>query len=439
MMSKHSMNILPAIAVACILTLLVGCSGNLGKGNTEAQPADLERQEQAPLEPVTLRIHISTTYGEDDFFQDVFVNPVKAKYPHITLERVLPQQGESHEILAASGNIPDLLVDGVGNIMLRHDLGLNMDLTALAKKHQSDLTRFRPVVLDAHRSSDGKELYGIPWNGNFNALYYNKDLFDKFGVAYPHDGMMWSDAVELSRRLTRTDGGVQYHGYDMDSMHRITFPLSITAIDAQTNQAKVNTDGWRTAFTLGQQIYTIPGGPPVFSAGINRFMKDRTTAMLGTINLIYRLIGEEGQGLNWDVVQYPSYPERPNTFGRVDVHSLQISPTSKYKDEAFLVADLIGSREVQLKLVRKHARYALLDDPRNEIMNQFGADIPELKGKNVANIFRSTYAPFTIAHKQENAAFRIVTNKFLEMIGGKDMNTALREAEEEINKLPLKD
>jgi stress response protein SCP2 len=43
-------------------------------------------------------------------------------------------------------------------------------------------------------------------------------------------------------------------------------------------------------------------------------------------------------GLNWDVVQYPSYKEKPNTYGYVDAHLMMLTKQSKYKDQAMQVS-----------------------------------------------------------------------------------------------------
>lgn len=50
---------------------------------------------------------------------------------------------------------------------------------------------------------------------NIPALFYNKDIFDKFGVAYPKNGMIYEETLDLdlARRVTRSDGGVQYLGF----------------------------------------------------------------------------------------------------------------------------------------------------------------------------------------------------------------------------------
>jgi multiple sugar transport system substrate-binding protein len=44
-------------------------------------------------------------------------------------------------------------------------------------------------------------------------LFYNKLIFDKFGVRYPGLGSTYDDVYKLAQRLTRQDGLDHYKGY----------------------------------------------------------------------------------------------------------------------------------------------------------------------------------------------------------------------------------
>ena len=58
---------------------------------------------------------------------------------------------------------------------------------------------------------DGK-LYELPFRNDFWVLYYNKDLFDAKGVAYPTNDMTWDEYDQLARQLTDTTFGSQVYG-----------------------------------------------------------------------------------------------------------------------------------------------------------------------------------------------------------------------------------
>lgn len=58
---------------------------------------------------------------------------------------------------------------------------------------------------------DGK-LYELPFRNDFWVLYYNKDLFDKKGIAYPTNDMTWDEYDQLARQMTDTTFGSQVYG-----------------------------------------------------------------------------------------------------------------------------------------------------------------------------------------------------------------------------------
>ena len=58
---------------------------------------------------------------------------------------------------------------------------------------------------------DGK-LYELPFRNDFWVLFYNKDLFDEKGVAYPTNDMTWDDYDKLAREMTDTTFGSQIYG-----------------------------------------------------------------------------------------------------------------------------------------------------------------------------------------------------------------------------------
>jgi len=159
-------------------------------------------------------------------------------------------------------------------------------------------------------------------------------------------------------------------------------------------------------------------------------MKDRNVAMLATINLFHSLA--KFPDLNWDVAQYPSYKDNPNIFGMFDMHVLTILKTSKYPDEAAKVMDVFFSDEVQMLSTKMTGRVSPLKDPKfNEA---FGLDMPILKGKRIQSIFKSIPAPAPPFSKYYPKARDIMSDEFKQFLsGGKDMNTALRDAEMRIN------
>lgn len=410
-----------AFGMMAVLLFAGGC------GSSPKQAEDVRK------EPVTLKLY---NYGAltPEMIDQMFVQPVKRKYPHITIEEVKLSNMPIANI-AIAGNEMDIIT-GWGSLLDQFaNYKLLTDLTPMLQKHGIDLNRFEQTNLEGVRlqsetiSKGG--LYALPFGYNYYATFYNKNIFDKFGVAYPPDGMTWDQAIELGKKLTRFDGGVQYKGLDPEGIEKVANSLSIPYIDPVTLKAAMNNDGWRKAFELTKRIHDIPGNEFQITghgATVNRFAKDRNVAMLAAPEV---LNGLSGVDFEWDVAEYPSFPERPHTSGVVQTFVLQIASNSKHPEEAMQVISVATSNEVQTALSRSGMMLSALKD--EAVNKHFGADHPLLKNKNISAILKTKPAPYVVVTRFTRAR-SIMEAKYKEYAAGKiDVNTALRQANEEID------
>jgi multiple sugar transport system substrate-binding protein len=158
-------------------------------------------------------------------------------------------------------------------------LNLLADLNELINKNSFDLSKLDPNVLDSIKMWGGNgELYALPLWSTYSALYYNKDIFDKFGVPYPKDGMTWDEAIELATKLTRTDGHTAFRGIDAD-LFGVYSQLSMPYVDSKSNAPLLETDGFKKTFQLFHTIANIPGNENRKGSRA-AFLTDRNLAML---------------------------------------------------------------------------------------------------------------------------------------------------------------
>lgn len=409
-----------------------GCSTtSTGGQNAGDQPGT-----QNNASPVTLEVASSGIGATmDEEFQKVVQQFVTKKYPHITLN-FNPDSGSTKiDSLLAAGTVPDLFVTYNGALASFKDRDLLFDMTPLFKKANVDLGRFENnYMTDVKNASPTGELYGLPFNVNYHAMYYNKGIFDKFGVPYPKDGMTWEELIELARNVTRMDGGTQYRGLDPgNNQVWMSQGLGIAAIDPKTDKATMNTEQWKRVFELGKAIYSIPGNEAISASPKDQFMKTKTLGVLLDLNILTQLTTAQKDGLEWDIAQYPSYKERPNTYGNASVYVMTATKTSKHQEDAVKVIDLITSEEVQLAL-SKIARLSPLKS--TQVKQALGSDNPLLKDKHLPSIFKSVPVAYPVASQYRSKAESIGATKFKEVVSGKlDVNTALRQADEEIDKM----
>jgi multiple sugar transport system substrate-binding protein len=422
------------VSAILLLSILAGCAQK--EASNSAEGAQAPKQQEPAATPITLKLFVWSGFTDEEL-QKFIIGPVSKKYPYITVQPVTRGKDMNAQSLTLGGNEVDLLSIQTGPVMGQfRALKLLEDLTPFIKKDKVNLDKYDPDYLDVIRSeSDGKGLYGLPYSTTLWSMVYNKDIFDKFGVAYPKDEMTWDDVYELAKKVTRNDGGIQYYGVDYQTLQVLAEPLSIVVVDPKTERAAINSPAWIKVFNFAKKLNDIPGNELtiVTAAKTNdRFVKDRNVAMFASPNFNSFISGASlVPGLNWDMVQYPSFAEKPNTRGMVKVDPMLAIPVnSRYKDDAMKVIDLVTSDDVQLSLA-KSGGVPVLKNP--ELKKEFGADIPSMKGKNIAGAFKGHPAPYVEETDYTSKAQGLMTKKWPEVQGGKDVNTFARELEEAIN------
>lgn len=410
-------------AALMIPLALAGCGGS---GEQASQGAEEPLKTE---EPVTLRLQpVGAGYLYPEDFELLVTEPLKKKYPHIIVEYVMPAQGTMITDLVAAKNVPDILLYGIGNYTQYRDLGILTDITPLVKQLNIDLSSFKTWTLDNIRV-DGK-LYSLPYATNTNGIYYNLDLFDTFGVAYPKDGLTWDDIVDTAKRLSRTDNGVAYKGFMYLNSYWLGYQLSQPFTDPTKTKAAIHTDGWSRAFQMMKAIDTLPGnerGSPVAD-----FYDKRILAMVGAYNLVPTLKQDKYASLRWDVAAYPSFKERPNIAPPVDLHQVTISSTTKHPQEAMKVVELLTSEEVQLISARRTGRASPLQSKRVE--QELGAEMDLIKGKNVTAFFKTQPASNVFFDNADIAVQRSIDKFYKEYSGGAiDVNVLMQKIVEDGN------
>lgn len=423
------------LAIYLAFVLLTACSGA-----DKAEDITEKSAKEKPMEPVTLNLFSQDLTYTEETLTDMLIAPLKEKYPHITINYIsFNEKGRSLEELVAAGMTPDLYLVPQSGFGKLSNLQLVEDVSPLLKNSRVDLNKFQSNALDAVRVMSAKgELYALPYESSGDALHYNKDIFDKFGVSYPKDGLTWNETLELARKLSRMDNDVQYRGLGFDGPIRMAYSLSMLAVDAKTNKVSINNDKWRDAFILGKTIYTIPNNMAestsrIGSQPIASFLS-KTLAMIVRVQGLEQLKSIPPNELNWDIAQAPSFDHLPNVNSMPNLRLIGITRTSKHKDAAMQVVETLTSEDVQLRLARTVPLMSPLANPA--MIEQFGADIPSLKDKNIKAVFKSKNAqPVAYSVHQAEIYNSFVKNAFIEYVQDKqDINTALRSAQDAAEK-----
>jgi len=420
-----------AATMMLAVALIAGC-GKSGAGGSEANPSAAQRPDLGN-EPITLKFfNHSAGVVNDTEMETLLVRPVQKKYPNISFERVT---GVNLDQMIAAGELPDLIGSSNVSMFDMNSLGVTSDLKPFIERDKVDLSKMEPGALEVMAKFSTKgELLAMPYAMNYGVMAYNKDIFDKFGVPYPKDNMTWNETIELAKRVTRVQDGVQYVGLDMGSPHDLTRAYSLPTVD-ENGKSLITGEGYKKVFNLFAQLYAIPGivdPKGKYKYGIDFFLKDQRLAMYPywIANLTSRIppLIEAGQNFNWDIVSWPTFDDKPGLGRQFDFHLMIVPPTSKNKEAAYRVLEVLISEEAQREMNRG-TRLTILKDP--ELKKQFASDLKIYEGKNLAGIFKVQPAPYEIASPYDNIV-NAKMNDAMKKIAtqGVDVNTALREAKE---------
>lgn len=410
-------------ALLSAMLALAGCSGKT--------PTASGDETSNTNQPVTVKFAAHGSQLSIEDFDQFFKNPVSKKYPYITIERIdHTQKGTTLTDLVTAKEVPDMYMNGPLDLANYFELGLDAPIDDLIKSNQFNTTRILPEVLKTMTDALGRtDLIGIPWYNQGWAVVYNKDLFDKTATAYPKDNMTWEEIRDLGAKFNRTEGGVSYYGLAPGDVFRGAYQLGLPWVDVQANKSMMLSSGWKELYELYASLNTVPGLMPKGSDTFGMFTQGHI-AMFTTSATRTRTI-RTLQGLNWDAATYPQMKDVPGYGHQVDPSVLLIPKGAANRDAAFKVISVVLSDELQRDMSRK-LWVSVLDN--SSIQNEFGKEYPDLGSKNMV--------AFTKLKRKGNmpsfngvGAISIANNALADILyNGTDVNTALRAADENLNK-----
>ncbi len=134
-------------------------------------------------------------------------------YPNIDLQYIdVASQDyaiKAGSMLSANDTSDVFMVKEVSDIVNWNAQGFAEPLTPYMEKDSYDVSGF--VGMEANYAFDGTQ-YALPFRSDFWILFYNKDLFDAAGIAYPTNDMTWDAYAETAKAMTKEGVyGTHYH------------------------------------------------------------------------------------------------------------------------------------------------------------------------------------------------------------------------------------
>lgn len=296
--------------------------------------------------------------AELDAYQKL-VNSFEIKYPDVQVELIqIPGQSDYRKRLSAdiaAGNPADVVLinyrryAGFANSGALEPLGGYLEKSEIIKEAD-----FYPESIGPYKWNG--ELMCIPQNISSLVVYYNKDLFDQAGVAYPTQGWTWSDFLSSAQALTKdldNDGNTDQFGAGIEASLIRLAPFVWQAggeiVDDEVNPSALTLDTKEAVeaaeffFGLQTTLHAVPDAEQEASEDSESRFINGTLAMFFNSRRgvpTYR----ESATFDWDVIALPQNKSQA-TILHSDAYCLPSA--SRNKDAAWTFIEYANSVEGQ--------------------------------------------------------------------------------------------
>jgi multiple sugar transport system substrate-binding protein len=292
--------------------------------------------------------------------QKAIVEGFTAANPNITVDVTVSDWDAYWDKLQtglAGGAAPDVFaMDGpLGPDYQSRDVLL--DLAPYIKADNYDLGQLDDNAVRDFTTKDGV-VFGLPRDLNVVALYYNKDMFDAAGIAYPDETWTWDKMVEVGKKLTKDtngDGKIDQWGIytettDMENAWSsfvwqaggdiLTEDGTKSALDKPESAA-----GIQFLQDLIWKDKVVPD-PAIFAETGDAF-EQKVAAM--EINGSWLVPTHEAAGINLGIAQLPAGPAGKATS--VNPTGAVVYAGTKAPEASWLLAKYLASPEAQSKIM----------------------------------------------------------------------------------------
>jgi multiple sugar transport system substrate-binding protein len=329
-----------------MVVALTACASPAPEASQPEAPAEAAAVEEAPVEEAAVEPIVLTMTAWDieatPYWQAV-IDAYEAQNPNVTVEMVEISSQEYQDkvnIMLSGGDDTDIItvkdIPGYSAMLTRGQIIPLNDYIAL---DNLDLSQFSGA---AEQLTYEGNIYALPFRSDIWILFYNKDLFDAAGVAYPTNEMTWTQFDEVARQMTSGSGAEKVYG-----AHFHTWRSCVELATVQDGKNTVISTDYSFMKPMYDMVVAMQNDGIVMDYGelkagsvhYSGVFKNQQIAMLpmgswwigGMINAVNA--GEAS--FNWDVVKFP-VPEgvAPGTTAGT-LTSLAINANSDAKDAAW--------------------------------------------------------------------------------------------------------
>ncbi len=352
------------ILVVVVSLIMTACGGGTASAVTAApvsnQPATGSTEPAAAAAPVQITYMEWGDPAELDVWKAI-VSDFEAANPNIKVD-VQVSDWDSYwtklKTLLAANTPPDVFAMDAPLFLDYKTRDVLLNLQPFIDKNPGMLDGLYPNTLTAYQSPDG--YFGLPRDFQTIVVFYNKDMFDKAGVAYPKSDWTYDDLRATAKALTKDtngDGKIDQFGYVIDpwdfepGMSEIIWAYGGDLVSADHTQTLIGEPKARQAFQFLHDMMfidkSIPDPNTTSQYGGDLFLSGNA-AMMAMGHWAVPSYSEVK--FKWDVVQMPKGPAGQATS--VNSAGFVVGKDSKHPAEAFAFIKFVESATGQTRLAQ---------------------------------------------------------------------------------------
>lgn len=288
-----------------VIVIISGCSNS----------TETIEYEGDPMIKATLKV-LST--GSKEEFMDSVGDLFISKYPNIQFELVPFNSDNILEV--TEKDQPDVFILKIKEYRQLIEEDQLKDIDILLSDDRFNVEGIVSGTLSYVRDIGKRKLYGIPAQFTSKALYYNKDLFDQYGVPYPEDQMTWEEVFQLAQRFPSQDGVYGFYSRDFGYLvDDVALSRGLAGINAKEMRMNVDSKSYREVFQIVLNAYNSNAVilPELSLIDVDDPFITGTAAMTVEFNsyitnTIHRAKSKQGNAfdLNWDIVTAPVHADQ---------------------------------------------------------------------------------------------------------------------------------
>lgn len=326
--------------IACIgatfCLLLTSACGSSNSGNVSPNSGNNGQVEDS----VTIHFMQYTASGsQEETLQDMIAK-FEELNPGIKVEPEVIDYGNYYtklNVSIAGDNPPDVFEVGYENFVSYAAKDVLADLDpVIAADADFDPGVFKELAYDAFKYDDKQ--YGVVQNYSNVVLFYNKDLFDAYGVGYPDESWTWEDELEAAQKLTHSEEGIwgTYAPLQFFEFYK-TIAQNGGAIWNEDGQPVINSQENVEALTwMIDKASHYKVSPPLNSDTFNQPDADLNAFQDGKLAMLRAGIWNFGRFADadfaWDIALEPGNTQKAHHFF---ADGLAVSEQSEHKEAAW--------------------------------------------------------------------------------------------------------